>query len=644
MLRSQFTAWVRDDHGEAIEGADVLVCWGGTVTPVGDLYAAATGGSPLDPAVLTSDADGRVQGWTTNPKRVDLYTSNGGTAHYVGGALALPWSTEIQTIDIQPPPISAPGWDITTFVGVDPTGATDSTDGILAAIALVKVLGGVLYQPPNTTLTVRPGELLIDLGSSKFVQWRGWGPTSVVRCTSGTGAYIIKFYNAPASAIRDVELQVGGTAKITGAMLDIDCLTGSNTEHFDLYNVIFTNQHVTGERYARTASSTAGSNILTIDAADPPFTVADQGGMGLLAAAGPQGGPWYGLITEYISPTQVRLDTNATATVAVKTAHYFPAASAVAAIGYSLGGSLQAVTQDVSESASYGCKVSASNLYTSILVGGQYAGNVLNHRFFGCEARRGMYNVVAAGSGYKWIASTTQSAGQASHKLFGPASDSIVILGERDENSWRFWECVNNGSATTSVTIDGVAVTAIQDPSGKAVVHNSSVALTVKNSEFEGVAASIVFDLFGVSAAHPLHFRADAVGVQNAGDPFATGSNVIRTITGHYGIAAGLPIPSTIGVVFDQDVSVRTIGKGLRVKEGTNAKQGVATLVGGTVTVANTSVTATSRIFLTVQSLGTVAAPVAVAVTARVAATSFTITSADATDTSVVAWEIFEAA
>lgn len=81
---------------------------------------------------------------------------------------------------------------------------------------------------------------------------------------------------------------------------------------------------------------------------------------------------------------------------------------------------------------------------------------------------------------------------------------------------------------------------------------------------------------------------------------------------------------------------------GLRVKEGSNAKQGIATLVAGTVTVANTSVTANSRIILTPQSLGTVTRPAAVGVTARTAATSFVITSSDATDTSVVAYEIFE--
>lgn len=89
---------------------------------------------------------------------------------------------------------------------------------------------------------------------------------------------------------------------------------------------------------------------------------------------------------------------------------------------------------------------------------------------------------------------------------------------------------------------------------------------------------------------------------------------------------------------------IGTVGYGLQVKEGSNAKQGVATLVGGTVTVANTSVTAISRILLTVQSLGTVTAPKAIGVTARTAGTNFTITSADNTDTSVVAYEIFEPA
>jgi hypothetical protein len=90
----------------------------------------------------------------------------------------------------------------------------------------------------------------------------------------------------------------------------------------------------------------------------------------------------------------------------------------------------------------------------------------------------------------------------------------------------------------------------------------------------------------------------------------------------------------------DGSLFFNKVGAGLEFTEGTDASLGVATLVGGTVTVNNTKVAANSRIFVTVQSLGGVAAPVGVAVTARTAGTSFTITSASALDTSVVAWMI----
>jgi hypothetical protein len=89
-------------------------------------------------------------------------------------------------------------------------------------------------------------------------------------------------------------------------------------------------------------------------------------------------------------------------------------------------------------------------------------------------------------------------------------------------------------------------------------------------------------------------------------------------------------------------VSAIAAGAGFRVLEGTNCKQGTATLAAGTVTVNNTSVTANSRIFLTAQSTG--GTPGALRISARTAGTSFTITSTSGTDTSVVAYQIFEPA
>ena len=92
-------------------------------------------------------------------------------------------------------------------------------------------------------------------------------------------------------------------------------------------------------------------------------------------------------------------------------------------------------------------------------------------------------------------------------------------------------------------------------------------------------------------------------------------------------------------VITGGSLDITAVGKGVKVKEGTNAKQGVATLVAGTVTVSNTTITTSSRIFLTAQDNNTTGA---LRVSARTAGTSFVITSSNATDTGVVAYEIFE--
>ena len=89
------------------------------------------------------------------------------------------------------------------------------------------------------------------------------------------------------------------------------------------------------------------------------------------------------------------------------------------------------------------------------------------------------------------------------------------------------------------------------------------------------------------------------------------------------------------------NLSIETVGSGLRVAEGSNAKQGIATLIAGVATVSNTSVTANSRIFLTPQDNNTFGA---LRVSARTPGVSFTITSSIGTDTGDVAYEIFEPA
>lgn len=140
----------------------------------------------------------------------------------------------------------------------------------------------------------------------------------------------------------------------------------------------------------------------------------------------------------------------------------------------------------------------------------------------------------------------------------------------------------------------------------------------------------------------------------------ADGSSVIRGAYFHCAVAgpvsAGV-IPTLLnwgttnlaGVEADRmrldsegNLLLLTVGMGHRVKEGSNAKQGIATLVAGAVTVSNSNITANSRIFLTSQIDG--GTPGFIRVSARVAGTSFTITSSSGTDTSTVAYEIFEPA
>lgn len=128
-------------------------------------------------------------------------------------------------------------------------------------------------------------------------------------------------------------------------------------------------------------------------------------------------------------------------------------------------------------------------------------------------------------------------------------------------------------------------------------------------------------------------------------DTFVTSAHLLA----HNALAAAANAESSGALAGEQTVTgggvtVATAGKGLSIKEGSNAKMGVATLVGGAKVVATTAVTANSRILLTAQSLGTVTVPTALAVTDRTAATSFTITSANVVDTSVVAWLIIEPA
>jgi hypothetical protein len=113
-----------------------------------------------------------------------------------------------------------------------------------------------------------------------------------------------------------------------------------------------------------------------------------------------------------------------------------------------------------------------------------------------------------------------------------------------------------------------------------------------------------------------------------------TGALARDTTWGRQGVAMfGTP---------DSDIVIGLAGKGLRIKEGTNARLGTVTLVAGTATVANTSITANTRIQLGGVTPG--GTPGALFVQAVTVGTSFQIKSTSSTDTSVVAYQLVEAA
>src|SRR5215469_11968237 len=87
------------------------------------------------------------------------------------------------------------------------------------------------------------------------------------------------------------------------------------------------------------------------------------------------------------------------------------------------------------------------------------------------------------------------------------------------------------------------------------------------------------------------------------------------------------------------DLDIQTIGRGIRIAEGANARMGVATLAAGTVTIANSTVTANTRIDLMRQAAGGALGHLS---STRVAGTSFTIISSSNTETSTVAWILYE--
>ncbi len=187
--------------------------------------------------------------------------------------------------------------------------------------------------------------------------------------------------------------------------------------------------------------------------------------------------------------------------------------------------------------------------------------------------------------------------------------------------------------------VNGVATTAMRSDSAPALASQLLLPLGFGDfqleTEADGVGTattgSITLRTGGNSAKNGCHLTMGGASANDADAELVFGKNLTLQKSS---TAAGDILAIGVGL------QILTPGKGLDVAEGTDARSGVATLVGGTVVVNTTAVTGSSRIQLTAQNLGTIALPAALAVSARSGGTSFTILSADPTDTSDVAWFI----
>lgn len=92
------------------------------------------------------------------------------------------------------------------------------------------------------------------------------------------------------------------------------------------------------------------------------------------------------------------------------------------------------------------------------------------------------------------------------------------------------------------------------------------------------------------------------------------------------------------------NLTIETVGKGLKIKEGTNATLGRATLVAGTFVVLTNRATTTMEVFLSGRNTVGAVLHGELTVSAVVAGTSFTILSSNAGDIRQVCWWIIEPA
>lgn len=214
-----------------------------------------------------------------------------------------------------------------------------------------------------------------------------------------------------------------------------------------------------------------------------------------------------------------------------------------------------------------------------------------------------------------------------------PSGGNINILGD-------------GGQITTTASTNSITVglpTAILAPGSLQTVTSITSGTTMTAN----TGATILGGDLRVNVGD-LHVILGDVDVTNgsvsAGNNITTLNNITATtgnITASSGLVSGVGLTSLVSPItaVNGDLILSTAGNKIEIATGANASCGTSgAMTSGSIVISTTAVTASSLIFLTPNALGTVTTPKELYVSARTPGTSFTITSADATDTSTVNW------
>jgi hypothetical protein len=165
-------------------------------------------------------------------------------------------------------------------------GSTNDTVAILNTVAQVdSTKGGVVYFPPGVYLcnTVASGVILNILNKSQ-ITLAGAGKSSVLLTNSATATDFLRLETCVRATVRDLFLQVSGTANITNA-LHVTTSDPGSAHQTKLDNVTIYNQNRT-YRFVYDAATTSGSAVVT--SATAVFAGGDvNGAVGVNQTSGP---------------------------------------------------------------------------------------------------------------------------------------------------------------------------------------------------------------------------------------------------------------------------------------------------------------------------------------------------------------------